>query len=196
MAIILLFFHPFPRSLDVCSFEPKLRALRRFLGHFAGLLVNTTPTSHACTRAIFSRARGSGSDETQMFGLQHFCARHLKNNLHSVTMPCSVHCWIHLSRHPHRAHRLPLPHCFFHIGHQPLLRCLTEQSLVTLFAQQCAVYLPTVPKVPYVGRFGVGPTKNSVMWISIGAVSFAGRFFFGGRRRVVLDASDQQNLRV
>ena len=36
-----------------------------------------------------------------MFGLQHFCARHLKRNLHTARMPCSAHYLTHLPWHPH-----------------------------------------------------------------------------------------------
>ena len=43
----------------------------------------------------------------QMFVLQHFCARHPKNNFHTACMP-SAHYLIHHSRHFHRVHRLPL----------------------------------------------------------------------------------------
>ena len=87
---------------------------------------NSTLTSHACTRAIFYRVRGSKSHETQVFGLQHFCARHLEKNLHTAPMPCSVHYLIRRSRHLHRAHRLLLPCCFLHFGYQMLLRCLAD----------------------------------------------------------------------
>ena len=40
--------------------------------------VTTTLTLQTCTRAKISRARGSRSDETQMIGLQHFCACQLQ----------------------------------------------------------------------------------------------------------------------
>ena len=53
--------------------------------------VNTTLISHVCTRANLLVRAAQGSDETQVCGLQRFCAGHLKNKHHAARMPCSVH---------------------------------------------------------------------------------------------------------
>ena len=59
-----------------------------------------------------------------MFGLQHFSARHLQEKLHTADMSCSVQYLTHLSRHLHRAHRLPLPCCSLQLGLPLKLCCL------------------------------------------------------------------------
>ena len=88
-----------------------------------GECVNTLP--HARFFFFFVRVAQGLTRFNQLFGLQHFCARHLlKKNLHTARMPCSVHFVIHLSRPLHRAHPLPLPRCSLQIGHQLLPRCL------------------------------------------------------------------------
>ena len=55
--------------------------------------VITALTLHACTRAIFSHACDSRSDETQVFGLQHFCARHLKTIITQLACHVQYTTW-------------------------------------------------------------------------------------------------------
>ena len=81
-----------------------------------------------------SRARGSRSDKSEVFVLQHFCARHLKNNFHTARMPCSALFLIHHSRHVHRARKLPHHHCSLQIGLPLQPRCLAD-FLNNLFSQ-------------------------------------------------------------
>ena len=53
--------------------------------------VNTELTSHARTRAIFSRACGSRSHETEVFGLMWFGTCHLKTtHIHLAYSSCSL----------------------------------------------------------------------------------------------------------
>ena len=69
-------------------------------------IVNTTLTSHACTRAIFSRACGS------------------RVRRESSAMDCSISARVILNSY--RAPRLPHPYCVLLIGHHLPLHCLAD----------------------------------------------------------------------
>ena len=78
--------------------------------------VNTTLTSHACTRAIFLVCVAQVF--TALFAMIR-CAQSLKNNHHTSHMPCSVQFLKHFPQLRRRIPRLPLPCFSLQIGQRP-----------------------------------------------------------------------------
>ena len=87
--------------------------------------VNSTLTSHACTRAIFFSCSWLKTlTRLKCFCWSIFCVRHLQK-IHTARMPCSALYLIHHSRHFLRAHRIDL-HCSLQIGLPLQLHCLAD----------------------------------------------------------------------
>ena len=87
--------------------------------------------SHA---SFFFCTRDSRSDKTQVFVLQHFCTRHLKNNFHFARMSRSADHLLFHTRYILRARRLPIHYCShssFTSTTPPLFGRFVEQHRLT-----------------------------------------------------------------